>query len=468
MDISGNLQENNVDLPPEPPNVDKLNRSAFITKSLFSESPYKRNYREGRTMDDIDDSENSVDGEAETINNYTVLIPDEKEQEEKNNENYQIQEVQSKISKKLKYKKLKEELENLKYSYAEAIKKLRKYENGNNNENADELFKKSSLRNSKDRYWIIEKETEFIGYFNLIKFYFASIFNNSKNKFRYIQYQGNLALLNKLCERVIYCDIEDLYKVHSTGKKEKTKADFRKEIEQLKPLEYMSMPNDVITKAFHKLDVFIIDHIDFMWLCSAPMKRFLEHYFTIRNNCCALVHYKTRDLPCCYSDSYYDCITKCKNKFGISLYQIGNRIRYKYDTYVEYVDKDNSIYDKMKHRLGYSCVNDEQPSTPTERRGSFLEKKTSSLFEPTYKQEPDILYDIELYFDNCETYEDVMNKRRNDLHNILGELAAMSEFMKTTVDVNDQLLFKVIMLFGNFLILLGEYVWNTTLKKNYV
>jgi len=44
----------------------------------------------------------------------------------------------------------------------------------------------------------------------------------------------------------------------------------------------------------------------------------------------------------------------------------------------------------------------------------------------------------------------------------------MSEFMKTTVDVNDQLLFKVIMLFGNFLILLGEYVWNTTLKKNYV
>jgi hypothetical protein len=61
-----------------------------------------------------------------------------------------------------------------------------------------------------------------------------------------------------------------------------------------------------------------------------------------------------------------------------------------------------------------------------------------------------------------------MNKRRNDLHNILGELAAMSEFMKTTVDVNDQLLFKVIMLFGNFLILLGEYVWNTTLKKNYV
>jgi hypothetical protein len=135
---------------------------------------------------------------------------------------------------------------------------------------------------------------------------------------------------------------------------------------------------------------------------------------------------------------------------------------------VEYVDKDNSIYDKMKHRLGYSCVNDEQPSTPTERTGSFLEKKTSGLFEPTYKQEPDIIYDIELYFDNCETYEDVMNKRRNDLHNILGELAAMSEFMKTTVDVNDQLLFKVIMLFGNFLILLGEYVWNTTLKKNYV
>ena len=59
------------------------------------------------------------------------------------------------------------------------------------------------------------------------------------------------------------------------------------------------------------------------------------------------------------------------------------------------------------------------------------------------------------------------NRRIAALHNILGELHAISQFIKTTVDMNDQLLFRVLMLFGSFLMLLGEFVWNTQLKHYY-
>ena len=59
------------------------------------------------------------------------------------------------------------------------------------------------------------------------------------------------------------------------------------------------------------------------------------------------------------------------------------------------------------------------------------------------------------------------NRRIAALHNILGELHAISEFIKTTVDMNDQLLFRLLMLLGSFLTLLGEFVWNTHVKKHY-
>jgi len=59
------------------------------------------------------------------------------------------------------------------------------------------------------------------------------------------------------------------------------------------------------------------------------------------------------------------------------------------------------------------------------------------------------------------------NRRVAALHNILGELHAISEFIKTTVDMNDQLLFRLLMLLVSFLTILGEFVWNTHIKHQY-
>ena len=59
------------------------------------------------------------------------------------------------------------------------------------------------------------------------------------------------------------------------------------------------------------------------------------------------------------------------------------------------------------------------------------------------------------------------NKRIAALHNIIGRLHAISEFIKTTVEMNDQLLFRLLMLVGSFLTVLGEFVWNTHIKDYY-
>lgn len=59
------------------------------------------------------------------------------------------------------------------------------------------------------------------------------------------------------------------------------------------------------------------------------------------------------------------------------------------------------------------------------------------------------------------------SRRVAALHNIMGELHAISEFIKTTVEMNDQLLFRLLMLLGSFFTLLGEFVWNTHLKQIY-
>jgi hypothetical protein len=41
------------------------------------------------------------------------------------------------------------------------------------------------------------------------------------------------------------------------------------------------------------------------------------------------------------------------------------------------------------------------------------------------------------------------------------ELQTVKEFIKVSIDTNDQLPFKLLLLMFNMLILIGEYVWNT-------
>ena len=169
------------------------------------------------------------------------------------------------------------------------------------------------------------------------------------------------------------------------------------------PLYFLYENDDDINCTFRRIDVFLKRHIQFMKLCSAPVDMFLDNYFAARSNCCGLIEITHSTNISCLSNEK----------------PLHNSI------YISYNDcKDN----ELKH--------------------DFLIEMEGSYFEGS-----DRVY--------------ATNRRIAALHNILGELHAISEFIKTTVDMNDQLLFRLLMLLGSFLTLLGEFVWNTHIKDYY-
>ena len=170
-------------------------------------------------------------------------------------------------------------------------------------------------------------------------------------------------------------------------------------------LTFLNDYNDKLTECFYKIDNFLINNIGFMKLCSAPVDLFLDKYYSARNNSCGLIKHTQ------FSSSY-DCL--CREEIQENYYYI---------SYVECVDTN------IKNV--YKCDLEDQ-----------------------------------IYM-HCSTKKAVSIRRIAAIHTLFGELWALCEFIKTTIELNDQLLFKVIMLCGNFLVLLGEYVWNTTLKERY-
>jgi hypothetical protein len=170
-------------------------------------------------------------------------------------------------------------------------------------------------------------------------------------------------------------------------------------------LSFLKDDNDKITHCLYKIDSFLTNNIGFMKLCSAPVDLFLDKYYSVRNNSCGLIKHTE------FSSSY-DCL--CREQIEVNNYYI---------PYADCVDKD---------------------------------------VKEAYIQD----LEGEIYM-NCSTKKNVSIRRIAAIHTLFGELRALCEFIKTTIELNDQLLFKVIMLCGNFLVLLGEYVWNTTLKQRY-
>ena len=170
------------------------------------------------------------------------------------------------------------------------------------------------------------------------------------------------------------------------------------------PLYFLYEGSDDITNTFRRIDVFLRRHIQFMKLCKSPVDMFLDNYYSARSNCCGLIEIGCPEVKTCYFN--------------------------------EQNTLDNSFYIHYKECKDLKLQHD------------FLLEMEGSYFEGS-----DRIYST--------------NRRIAALHNILGELHAISLFIKTTVDMNDQLLFRVFMLFGSFLMLFGDFVWNTQLKHYY-
>lgn len=58
-----------------------------------------------------------------------------------------------------------------------------------------------------------------------------------------------------------------------------------------------------------------------------------------------------------------------------------------------------------------------------------------------------------------------IDKRLNSMTSIIMKLEVISEFIKSSVDKNDQMLFKLLLLILNLFTLIGQYFWNNF--KNY-
>lgn len=241
--------------------------------------------------------------------------------------------------------------------------------------------------------WFNYKDNKIITLHDKLCFYFNSLYNNKSNKFKFIQYMGELTMMyedsTKLLSEIKKKEIAIFEDQHSAKHKG--------------PLYFLYENDDDINCTFRRIDVFLKRHIQFMKLCSAPVDMFLDNYFAARSNCCGLIE-----------------ITHSTNLSCLS----NGKLSYN-SIYINYKDcKDN----ELKH--------------------DFLIEMEGSYFEGS-----DRVY--------------ATNRRVAALHNILGELHAISEFIKTTVDMNDQLLFRLLMLLGSFLTVLGEFVWNTHLRHYY-
>ena len=241
--------------------------------------------------------------------------------------------------------------------------------------------------------WFNNMQVKNITLCDRLCFYVNSLYNNKMNKFKFLQYMGELTMM-----------YEDSNKLMVEIKKMEKKLLQDKDSKRNRgPLYFLHEADDDICFTFRRIDVFLRRHIQFMKLCSAPVDLFLDNYFTARGNSCGLIEIIHSDV--------LTCVQTNSNK--------------QETIYIDFKDcKDENL------------------------KREFLLEMEGSYFEGS-----DRVYST--------------NRRVASLHNILGELHAISEFIKTTVDMNDQLLFRLLMLLGSFFMLLGEFVWNTHLRDYY-
>lgn len=190
-------------------------------------------------------------------------------------------------------------------------------------------------------------------------------------------------------------------------KRDKKEQENKESTTSKDPLYFLdrSEIDDDINNTFRRIDIFLEKQIQFMTLCSAPVDLFLDKYFTARSNSCGLMEIEDYDL----SIIYFNCgfySSKPPKTF-----------------YVHYSEcEDEDAKDEFRLEM-----------------------------ERSYPENVDRTYST--------------SRRIAALHTILGQLNAISEFIKTSVDMNDQLLFRLLMLCGSFFMLVGEYVWNVHMKE---
>lgn len=177
------------------------------------------------------------------------------------------------------------------------------------------------------------------------------------------------------------------------------------------------------TTLLYNIEKIIYKYQDLMWFSNSPLKQFIDKYIERRNKICNLKNFfkLTNQLPS---------------------YRESNEIKKEEDDDDEEGEMDiNSIK-----------INIDENVQDT----NFLKKYILDYHECTYDKT--VQYDLSLH------HTLVDNEREIDIYNITCELLTLRDFIKVSVDSNDQLPFKVFLFICNTMILIGEYLWNTYIK----
>jgi hypothetical protein len=311
-------------------------------------------------------------------------------------------------------------------------------------------------------------------YMFLFCYYWNGIFNNKVHKLRYMDLNSKIKL--------VYSDIEglkqmtsdesryrqerlddlrkvkDSYKTISTEpditdlnlydkeNKNLSKEEVYKELDELtdcltrKNIDYLHNIKNEQTSILYKVEEVIYEFHDLMWIANAPMENFIENYLIKRNR---IIHIKnffkiTNQLP--------SCIVNIDNGEPVDVNK--QIIRKKGGSLEE--DNDSVI---ESQDINFDITTD----TIDHLDAKFLKKYITNYDED--QNEIDVSYTLghnRILIDS---------ERELDIYNITSELITITDFIKVSVDTNDQLPFKVLLLLCNALLLLGEYLWTTILKE---
>jgi hypothetical protein len=295
----------------------------------------------------------------------------------------------------------------------------------------------------------------------LANYYFIGLTNNRAHKAKFMAMNAKLAVLisdlegikadRREDDRELKLHMEDLVNkrnnlmdaiqnsginVNQTNMSNEELDQIRFEIKELshqieyKNRRYLGNPKEEITLLISKIDEIIYENQDLLYISNTPYE-FMDEYLEHRNKICHMAEYmKNAGVLPSQSDKVDEEV-------------------YIYARELVDNEKDEKIRDEK---------NEEKKREIKERDDDFLTQYIVN-YEDSSKNDHKVVY--------IKTHDSLLTdvKRAEEAYTILSRLSTIVNFVQVSIDANDQLPFKAVLLCCNMLILIGEYVWNTILKQ---
>ena len=316
----------------------------------------------------------------------------------------------------------------------------------------------------------------------VINYYWIGLTNNQKHKLRYMDLEARLAIAWSDIEVLKQKVKEDDENYHDRipmlldyKKKYKEATEEGKDIEEMqlssttyenyskelnviyneiymKNSDYRKNVNNQLTELVDRIENIIYDFNDLIWISNSPVNELTTKFLLLRNKTVDIKNYfkLTKDLPSS------NCNDEEKRR---TMTRLATLVQRRFRGY--------QVRSKMTGLTDESFTDISKLDTQSKDNMQTIEggnryKKDDNEFLESYilNYHPDKNLEQIKYVGHHQYYLlDV--PRTRDIYNIICELQTVKEFIKVSIDTNDQLPFKLLLLMFNMFILIGEYVWNT-------